>query len=41
MDNEAYCTIFLFINNSSGGGVGNKLLEQEVILPHLGLKNGV
>jgi hypothetical protein len=28
--NEPYCHIFLFINSSSGGGVGQKLVAQEV-----------
>jgi hypothetical protein len=27
---EPYCHIFLFINSSSGGGVGQKLVAQEV-----------
>ena len=30
MEADPYCTLFLFINDSSGGGVGSKLLMQEV-----------
>jgi hypothetical protein len=30
--NEPYCSVFLFINSGSGGGVGQKLIAQEVIL---------
>lgn len=28
---EPYCSYFLFINSGSGGGVGKKLIEQEVL----------
>jgi hypothetical protein len=32
MQEEPYCSIFLFVNSSSGGGLGNKLIQQEVII---------
>lgn len=35
MENDPDCAIFLYINTASGGGVGKKLLGQEVACPNL------
>lgn len=34
MQSEILCTVYMFINSSSGGGVGKQLLNTEVSLTH-------